>query len=52
MSEMKGYEFIESESESITCDYCNKVFSKWYRDFTHTLCRACLINKVVMEESV
>ena len=52
MSEIKGYEFIEEESDTITCDYCNKIFSKCYRDFTHTLCRSCLINKVVIEESV
>ncbi len=52
MSEMKGYEFTEGDGDTITCDYCNQVVGKWYSDLTHAICRACLINKVVIEESV
>jgi hypothetical protein len=50
MSEIKGYEFMESESESITCDYCNEISNKWYSDLTHAICRACLIHKIVIGE--
>jgi hypothetical protein len=52
MSEIKGYEFVEGQGDTITCDYCNEVFGSWYSDLTHAICRACLINKVVIEESV
>jgi hypothetical protein len=52
MSEIKGYEFTEGDGDTITCDYCNQVVGKWYSDLTHAICRACLINKVVIEESV
>jgi hypothetical protein len=48
--EMKGYEFTEGDGDTITCDYCNQVVSKWYSDLTHAICRACLINKVVIGE--
>jgi hypothetical protein len=48
--EMKGYDFTEGEGDTITCDYCSQVVSKWYSDLTHAICRACLINKVVIGE--
>jgi hypothetical protein len=50
MSEIKGYEFIEGDGEPLNCDYCNQVIYRWYSDLTHAICRACLINKIVIGE--
>jgi hypothetical protein len=50
MSEIKGYEFIEGDGEPLHCDYCNQVIYRWYSDLTHAICRACLINKIVIGE--
>jgi hypothetical protein len=48
MSEIKGYEFIEGQGDTITCDYCSEVFGSWYTDLTHAICRACLIHQIVI----
>jgi hypothetical protein len=48
MSEIKGYEFIEGQGDTITCDYCSEVFGTWYTDLTHAICRACLIHQIVI----
>jgi hypothetical protein len=42
---MNGYEKIEGDGDTITCDNCSDIVENWHTDGTHAVCGKCATGK-------
>jgi len=43
---MNGYEKIEGDGDTITCDNCSDIVKNWYSNDFHAICGKCVIKEM------
>ena len=48
VTKMNGYEEVNGNGDTITCDNCSEIVENWYTDGTHAVCGECATEKVTV----